>query len=211
MRNPTSNIQRVARSSAAWAWFRANQNCPLRNKTSDIRHTTSNIRHTTKTAFTLVELLIALAITAILLTAIAVAFNASVINYTENEKIYKAINGARQAMFRITSQLRTADTVSPDTLDNECTFYTADGENLTYRYDASEKVLYLITNADTTDPDYKLCENVEAMTFTPKTFEVEEGGVTLTKVRSVQMAITVSAGGLTKKLAAAAVIRKNLD
>jgi len=183
----------------------------IQHTTSNMRHPTYDIRHTTKTAFTLVELLIALAITAILLTAIAVAFNASVVNYTENEKIYKAINSARQAMFRITSQLRTADTVDPDTLDNECTFETADGENLTYRYDASAKVLYLITNDDTTDPDYKLCENVEEMTFTPKTFEVEEGGGTVTKVRSVQMAITVSAGGLTKKLAAAAVIRRNLD
>ena len=181
-----------------------------------MRYPTSNIRrqsplrgHTSKTAFTLVELLIALAITAILLTAIAVAFNASVINYTENEKIYKALNGARQAMFRITSQLRTAKAVDPTAPVNECTLITADDEDLTYRYDASEKILYLITNDDSTD--YKLCENVEAMTFTPKTFEVEEGGVTVTKVRSVQMAITVSAGGLTKKIAAAAVVRKNLD
>jgi len=174
-----------------------------------MRHTTSDIRHPSKTAFTLVELLIALAITAILLTAVAVAFNASVINYTENEKIYKAINTARQAMFRITSQLRTATAVvsDPNAPANECTFITADGQDLTYRYDASAKILYLITNDDTTDPDYKLCENVEAMTFT-KNVVVED---MVTKVRSVQMAITVSAGGLTKKVAAAAVIRRNLD
>ncbi len=181
----------MAASSAAWGW--------------------PTLRHTTKTAFTLAELLIALAITAILLTAIAVAFNASVINYTENEKIYKAINSARQAMFRITSQLRTADSVDSSAPVNECTFETADGKNLTYRYDASAKVLYLITNDDTTDPDYKLCENVEAMTFTKDVVVVVEDTVEVTKVRSVQMAITVSAGGLTKKLAAAAVIRRNLD
>jgi prepilin-type N-terminal cleavage/methylation domain-containing protein len=176
-----------------------------------MRYPTSNIRHPIKPAFTLVELLIALAITAMLLTAVAVAFNASVINYTENEKIYKALNGARQAMFRITSQLRDANAVAPYAPDNECTLITAKNEDLTYRYDASAKILYVITNDDTTDPDYKLCENVEAMTFTKEKFVVVEDTVEVTKVRSVQMTITVSAGGLTKKLAAAAVIRRNLD
>jgi len=176
-----------------------------------MRYPTSDIRHPIKPAFTLVELLIALAITAMLLTAVAVAFNASVINYTENEKIYKALNGARQAMFRITSQLRTATAADPNSPANECSLITADGEDLTYRYDAAAKILYLITNDDSTDPDYKLCENVEAMTFTKAVVVVVEGAVTVTKVRSVQMTITVSAGGLTKKLAAAAVIRRNLD
>lgn len=194
MRNPTSNI---------------------RHMTSDIRHpalsrveaTTYDIRHPSKAAFTLVELLIALAIMAILLTAVAVAFNASVINYTENERIYKAINNARQAMFRITSQLRTATAADPNAPVNECTLITADGQDLTYRYDSSAKTLCLITNDDTSDPDYRLCENVEAMTFTKEVVTEDD----VTKVRSVQMAITVSAGGLTKKVAAAAVIRKNLD
>ena len=157
--------------------------------------------------FTLVEILIALAITAMLLTAVAVAFNASVINYTENESIYKAINGARQALFRITSQLRTATAADPNAASNECTLITAEGENLTYRYDGSAKILYLITNDDTSDSDYKLCEGVEAMTFTKDVF-VEDS---VTKVRSVQISIDVAAGGVRKKLAAAAVIRRNLD
>lgn len=157
--------------------------------------------------FTLVEILIALAITAMLLTAVAVAFNASVINYTENEKIYKAINSARQAVFRITSQLRTATAADPNAPANECTLITADGENLTYRYDGAAQILYLITNDDTSDRDYVLCEGVEAMTFTKDVF-VEDA---VTKVRSVQMTITVAAGGVRKKIAAAAVIRRNLN
>lgn len=158
--------------------------------------------------FTLVEILIALAITALLLTAVAVAFNASVINYTVNESIFKAVNSSRQALFRITSQLRTATAVDPNAPVNECTLITADGENLTYRYDGSAKILYLITNDDATDPDYKLCENVASMTFT-KSIVVDEDGVT--KVRSVQIAIAVTSGGVERKMAAAAVIRRNLD
>lgn len=58
--------------------------------------------------FTIAELLLALAITALLLAAVAAAFNASVINYRENERIFRTINSARQALSRITSQLRTA-------------------------------------------------------------------------------------------------------
>ena len=58
--------------------------------------------------FTIAELLIALAITGLLLAAVAVAFNASITNYRENEDIFKTINTAGQALFRITSQLRTA-------------------------------------------------------------------------------------------------------
>ena len=141
----------------------------------------------------------------LLLTALAVAFNASLINYTENESIYKATNSARQALFRITSQLRTATAADPNAASNECTLITAEGENLTYRYDGSGKILYLITNDDTSDSDYKLCEDVEAMTFTKDVF-VENA---VTKVRSVQISIDVAAGGVRKTLAAAAVIRRN--
>ena len=57
--------------------------------------------------FTIAELLIALAITGILLAAVAVAFNASFTNYRENEDIFKSINKARQVLFRITTQIRT--------------------------------------------------------------------------------------------------------
>ncbi len=158
-------------------------------------------------AFTLVEVLIALAISAILLAAVAVAFNASAMNYRENEEIYKAINSARQALFRITSQLRTATAVDPNAPDYECTLITADGDDLTYRYDSTAKTLYLVTNSNPTDPDYKLCESVEAVTFTKNVF-VEDG---VTKTRSVQIAITVRAGRTEEKVSAATVIRRNLD
>ncbi|MFA5422883.1 MAG: prepilin-type N-terminal cleavage/methylation domain-containing protein, partial [Phycisphaerae bacterium] len=58
--------------------------------------------------FTLVELLISLLITGMLLAAVAVALNASAINYRENEKMYLTINSARQALERMTRELRNA-------------------------------------------------------------------------------------------------------
>jgi len=158
-------------------------------------------------AFTIVELLLALAITGILLAAVAVAFNASIINYRENEHIFKTINSTRQALFRITTQLRTANAVEPNSPDNECTLITATSEDITYRFNNADNKLYLITNDDLSDSDYVLCDNVTAMTFTKGT--ATEGAMTY--VKSVQISMTVQSGNAQRTVSAAAVIRKNLN
>jgi prepilin-type N-terminal cleavage/methylation domain-containing protein len=167
----------------------------------------SSQKNRKKAAFTLVEILMALAITAALMAAVAVAFNASVINYGENEDIFKAVNSARQAVSRITTQLRTAQAVDPNAPSNECTMITAAGENITYRYDSTDDTLYLVTNDDTTDSDYVLCKDVGAATFTKYTFL----DVATIKVKSVQIGLTVSSGGIEQKVSAASVIRRNLQ
>jgi prepilin-type N-terminal cleavage/methylation domain-containing protein len=158
-----------------------------------------------KTGFTIVELLIALAISAMLLVAVAVAFNASAVNYQENEDILRTINNARQALFRITSQLRTANAVVHDAPSNECTLITAAGENITYQFRSAENKLYLITNVDS--KEYVLCDNITAMTFI-KTWVTED---TLIKVKSVQISMTVVSGNIQKTISAAAAIRRNLN
>lgn len=162
---------------------------------------------TGKTAFTVAELLIALAISAILLAAVAVAIQGSVINYEQNEDIFKAINSARQALFRITTQLRTANAVDPNEPSNQCTFLTVDGENITYDYRSADQKLYLITNSD--GQEYLLCDHVTAMTFTRNTFVDTEDG--FTKVKSVQINMTVTCGDTQKTISSAAVVRRNLN
>ena len=157
-----------------------------------------------KTGFTIAELLIALAISGILLAAVAVAINGSVINYEQNEDIFKTINSARQALFRITTQLRTANAADPNSPSNQCTFITADGENITYDFRAANKKLYLITNSD--GQEYLLCDKVTAMTFT-KNVVTEDS---LIKVKSVQINMTVASGNVQKTISSAAVIRRNL-
>ena len=160
-----------------------------------------------ESGFTVVELLLALAIASILLATVATAFNASIINYRQNEDIFKVINSARQSLFRLTSQLRTADAVDPTSPVNECTLITAGGDDITYRYNNADNKLYLITNDDLSDPDYVLCNNVTAMTFTKDTVIIES----IEKVRSVQVSITVASGNVERKISAAAVIRRNLN
>lgn len=153
-------------------------------------------------AFTMVECLIALAISAVLLAAVAVAFNASAVNYRENEKMYRTMNSARQALTRMTSQLRTADAVQLVAPANECSLITAAGDDITYEFRLADNTLYLITNSD--GSEYVLCDNVTAATFS---ITPTETGMAC---KSVQMSLTVQDGGFTRTLSAAAVIRKNL-
>jgi len=152
-------------------------------------------------------LLIALALAGMLLAAVAVAFNASTTNYQQNDDIFKVVNSARQALFRMTSQLRTANAVDPAAPSNQCTMITAAGENITYRYNSTDNKLYLITNDDLTDSDYVLCDNVTAMTCT-KTWVVVDA---VTIVKSVQISITVASDDVQKTISAAATIRRNLN
>jgi len=159
--------------------------------------------------FTIVELLVALAITSLMLVAVAAALNATAINYSRNEDIFGAINNARQALFRMTSRLRTATAVDPNDPNNQCkcSLVTADGADITYYYNSTDGKLYLITNDNTSDPDYVLCENVSALTFARRTFTEDS----VTCVRSVTISITVTVGDTSRTLSAAAVIRKNLS
>ena len=157
-----------------------------------------------RNGFTIAELLLALAITGLLLVAVAVAFNASITNYRENEDAFKTINSARQALFRITSQLRTGYWVDPNAPNNECSFFTAKDRDITYRFNNADNKLYLITNDDLLDDDYVLCDNVTSMSFikTP----TDDGS----DAKSVQISITVSSGNVQRTLSAAVVIRRNL-
>lgn len=162
------------------------------------------MRHTGyKTGFTVAEMLVVLVITSLLLTAVAVAFHASIVNYRENEHIFKTINNARQALTRMTSQLRTGYFVDPNAPNNECSFFTADGSDITYQYRDTDDKLYLITNSD--GQEYVLCEDVTAMTFAK--LLTDDGS----DCKSVQISMTVQSGDLQRTVSAAAVVRKNLD
>jgi len=60
----------------------------------------------------MVEVLISLTILATLMTAVAFAFDAAVTNYQANQGIYETVNRGRQALLRITNDLRTASEVA---------------------------------------------------------------------------------------------------
>ena len=153
-----------------------------------------------KTGFTIAELLISIAISAMLLVAVAVAFNASATNYCENEEIFRTINSARQALSRITSDIRTSipDLNAPP---NECRLAETGLGSITYLYDSNDVTLYLITNSG----QHVLCENVMAMNF--RKTPTDDG----LDCKSVQILMTVASGDAQRTLSTAAVARRNLN
>ena len=162
--------------------------------------------------FTVVECLIGLAISAMLMTALAVAFNASIINFQENEQMFESINSARQALVRMTTELRTADGVSFYEPGNRCVFYgAADPTQLiTYEYRGASdpndpNPLVLIKDGDATA--YTLCDDVTAASFT-KT-QADEGPSDPNS-KSVLISLTVKTGERERTLSAAAVVRRAL-
>ncbi|MCI0498321.1 MAG: prepilin-type N-terminal cleavage/methylation domain-containing protein [Planctomycetales bacterium] len=153
-----------------------------------------------KTGFTVIEVMMALVILAMLTTAVAFAFDASIKNYQANQGIYQAVNTARAALLRITNDLRTAQAVTliADEPNTQVSLLTSGGGDITYRFDVG--TLYLVKDSDN-DGDfesYALCKNVVAMTFNGTD-------------KYVTMVITVTDGaGKVQTLAAAALVRRNL-
>jgi hypothetical protein len=113
------------------------------------------------------------------------------------------MNDARQALARMTNQLRTGYSVNPSAPGNQCSFFTAINEDITYEFRSADNKLYLITNSD--GNEYVLCDNVTAATFT-KT-QTDDG----TDCKSVQISLTVTVGSISQSLSAASVIRRNLQ
>jgi prepilin-type N-terminal cleavage/methylation domain-containing protein len=162
------------------------------------------VKYNRLTGFTLVELLISLVIVGLLLSAVAVVLNASVINYRENEEIFRSINEARQALTRMTNQIRTG-LVDSNNVANEqvCKICCSDDSIVEYHYDSINHRLYLYDYD--TGSDYLLCDNVSSATFK------KDNNTTSGDIKSVRISITISDGQITQNLAAAAVVRRALE
>jgi len=151
-----------------------------------------------KPAFTLIELMMSISILAIIMVAVGMALNASVMNYEANRDISEAVIKANQAVGRITADLRCATSVDTSEPNTQCSMFTSEGSNITYSFDSSQGKLYLIKGGTS----YVLCDNIGSVVFDRQV----SGG----KVKSVQIILTVTVGGFTQNACAAVVIRKNM-
>ncbi|MCK5000200.1 MAG: type II secretion system protein [Anaerohalosphaera sp.] len=174
----------------------------------------SSKKYTTKKAFTIVEMIVSMTLMAMLMAAVAIAFNASSVNFRDNEDLFKSLNNARQTLIRLTTQLRTADPAGFDANESStvCTMTIADGSSITYSFDADENILYLITNDDLTDGNYVMCRNVSAVNFdrlasSASPYTVDNPYL----VKNVQITITVTSGATSKTLSSAIALRRNTD
>jgi hypothetical protein len=142
--------------------------------------------------------------TAMILAALATTFNATAVNYEQNHAIYKTNNDCRQALTKMTHQLRTASAVDPDGDNSECAFISAAGENIRYHYSGSLDKLYVQTDSG----DWVLADNITAASFVKET-GVDDHGVTY--VKNVQILLTAVSDGVSTTMPAAVVIRRNLN
>lgn len=172
----------------------------------------------------MVEVLVSLTILAMLMTAVAFAFDAAVTNYQTNQGIYKTVNTARQALLRITNDLRTAHELplSTEEANTQISFGNdTDGDGIydkdvTYRFDNSTTPGILYYDDNITSNSYILCNNVTAATFDRTEHQIDRdngagGMISITAVRDVRIVLTVTddTGNISKTLAAATLIRKN--
>ena len=165
-------------------------------------------------AFTIVETLMALAILAMLMAAVAVAFDASVKNYNANQGIHNTVNTGRQALLRITNDIRNAQDIplaaeeanTQLSIGNDFDGDDIYDENFTYRFDDSTSPGILYYDDNITGQSYVLCKNVVSINFNrsphPENSNIRNVRITMT--------ITDDAGKVNQTLATASVVRKNL-
>jgi len=108
-------------------------------------------RRTPQRAFNLVEMLIAVAITAMLLTATLVALDASYMSYQSTTEVASTHTIGRLAMHRILTLVRSGTEFGPFPVDPRDTviqsdfieFLTPDGDVLAIEWDEDDEALYV--------------------------------------------------------------------
>jgi prepilin-type N-terminal cleavage/methylation domain-containing protein len=164
----------------------------------------------TDRAFTLIEVLLATALLALLLSAVAVAMHASMQSYTENEHLTALTQAARSVLSRMMRDVRTADAV--DSTSTTLTILPpADGSGVTqvqYAWTGGSLTYSQTTGAGTTT-EVLLGGNaaVSAQAFAVARETGVADGLTYTK--TVTAAITFASGGRTFTVTASADVRRN--
>ena len=153
----------------------------------------------------LAEVMISLAISAMLLTAVAAAFSASSEAIEQNDTFFRASQAARVSMTQILTEVRRANAVAVPGNNKSLSMITHDNKDRTYSFDSAAQKLKLITNDVLTDPDYTLASNCTSATFDVDTY-TDAGGVK--HVNRVAVTIVVKVDKNTIRLTGSAAPRK---
>ena len=185
----------------------------------------------TRTGLSLSEVLISLAISATLLTAIAAAFQSSTSVIENNQKFFRASQSARVALNQIVTEVRRADAlVDRDTVitTGPSGPFTVQGINANrlpifrpaetrlpqemvriYRYDpATQRLLLSFQDDDgTLSPEYPLAENVQSSPFS---WDVGTDANNSDCVARVAVALDVKVGDNNVRLSGSVAPRRSL-
>jgi Tfp pilus assembly protein PilW len=154
----------------------------------------------------LVEMMISLAITVTLLTAVAAAFRASSDAIDVNDDFFRATQGARVSLARMLTQVRRG-TPATDTTSSSLHLITDGGQDVNYNYNSSAQTLTYITNGSPTAHNYTLARNVSQCSFSTVNGTDSTGTACVAKVTIV---IAVKVGDNQILLSGSAAPRRSL-
>lgn len=167
-----------------------------------------------RTGLSIVELLLALSITAILLTATAAAFNAAFSNYKVNNELTTASMSSRNAVYQMCSTIRSAynDPDDPNAAvievssdGTECSMVNADGRDTAYRYSNTVRKLQISIDGSQW---YTMVENVDPVdNATPIFAAFDDPQFSPGTVGKIEICFKVTINGLANPISASAVPR----
>jgi len=164
-----------------------------------------------RTSFTIVEVLMSLAILAMLMSAVGAAVHACLHSYNENTEIAALTQAARSILYRMTRDVRRAAAVEP-TSSLLTIFPPDDGSGVTQiQYELVNGALIYRRTVDGSDTDYPLLGSDDEVTV--QAFEVDwETGKDwqgLDCTRNVTLHLTLLVDGQTFSSTASAAPRRN--
>jgi prepilin-type N-terminal cleavage/methylation domain-containing protein len=127
----------------------------------------------------LVEMMISLAISAMLLTAIGAAYHASCSAIEMNDQFYRATQAARVSLNQILDQVRRCQSGAVDVTSLDVT--TDLGEQRTYELNGTDLTMTFTPPGATAPSTYKLASNLKTLQFS-------------TDGKSISMLVTVAVG-----------------
>ena len=163
-------------------------------------------------AFTMVEMLISLAIIGMLLAAVAMAMHGVLLSYRENAKIAEVVQAARVVLHRMMSEVRTADAIDTDS-SRLSIIPPVNAEGITQiQYQLADGVLTYqrtISGQESSQPLIATNEDVQLLNFSVSRQTAVDGeGQTYT--RSVTAQLTLKSGENVFPVTASACPRRNL-
>ena len=165
----------------------------------------------------LVEILIALSIAAMLLGATAMAFDAALDSYKANHDMAMASMGTRNCLYQMSSLIRSAwndpdfDIIDTSTDGKELAFVDSDGREIIYQYDDTAKQLKI--NIDGGSQWYVMLDNVYPVSAGDLIFTATDptfGSFAAGTVGCVEIRFKTTVGKVTKGVSAAIVPRNIL-
>jgi hypothetical protein len=170
--------------------------------------------HRRRHALSLSELMISLAITSMLLTAIGAAFHSSAMVVQNNDQFFRATQSARVSLNLILTEIRRSDSVqvAANQIDiiRPAESMPANEKMRSFKYDSANKRLVLfITHLDNSvSPEYPLAESV--VSNNPFTYDMGVDANNAACVTRVSIALEVKVGASDIRLSGSTAPRRNL-